>query len=48
MIAGGTLDTLPPWLAFLHPDGGKDEIDRWVIVTCALVMAAGTAMGGLT
>ncbi len=42
----GTLDLLPPWLAFLHPDGGKDDIDNWVIVTCALVMAAGTAMGG--
>ncbi|MES2858793.1 MAG: inorganic phosphate transporter [Pseudomonadota bacterium] len=42
----GTLDVLPSWLAFLHPDGGKDDIDDWVIVTCALVMAAGTAMGG--
>ena len=44
--ASGTLDTLPSWLGFLHPDGGKDGIDSWIIVTCALVMAAGTAMGG--
>jgi PiT family inorganic phosphate transporter len=44
--ASGTLDTLPTWLAFLHPDGGKEDIDRWVIYTCALVMAAGTAAGG--
>jgi PiT family inorganic phosphate transporter len=43
---GGLLDNLPPWLQFLHPDGGKDDIDRWVIATCALVMAAGTASGG--
>jgi inorganic phosphate transporter, PiT family len=44
--AAGTLDDLPAWLAFLHPDGGKDDIDSWVIATCALVMAAGTAAGG--
>ena len=44
--AAGTLDNLPSWLAFLHPRGGKDDIDTWVIVTCALVMAAGTAAGG--
>jgi PiT family inorganic phosphate transporter len=44
--ASGTLDSLPPWLGFLHPDGGENSIDSWIIVTCALVMAAGTAMGG--
>ncbi len=44
--ASGTLDNLPAWLGFLHPDGGKDDIDSWIIVSCALVMAAGTAMGG--
>ena len=44
--AAGTLDNLPAWLSFLHPDGGKDDIDSWVIATCALVMAAGTAAGG--
>ena len=44
--SAGTLDNLPGWLSFLHPDGGKDDIDTWVIATCALVMAAGTASGG--
>ncbi|HTM21896.1 MAG TPA: inorganic phosphate transporter, partial [Kofleriaceae bacterium] len=44
--ADGTLDHLPAWLQFLHPDGGKEDIDRWIVVTCALVMAAGTAAGG--
>lgn len=43
--AAGTLDNLPPWLAFLHPGDG-DGIATWIIVTCALVMAAGTAAGG--
>ena len=42
----GALDGLPAWLSFLHPNGGKDDIDSWVITTCALVMAAGTAAGG--
>ena len=42
----GTLDSLPDWLAFLHPGGGEKDIDTWIVVTCALVMAAGTAMGG--
>jgi PiT family inorganic phosphate transporter len=44
--ASGTLDSLPDWLQFLHPGGGEKDIDTWIIVTCALVMAAGTAMGG--
>ncbi len=42
----GTLDQLPGFLSFMHPSGGKDGIDSWIIVSCALVMAAGTAMGG--
>ena len=42
----GTLDSLPGWLSFIHPDGGEQDIDTWIIGTCALVMAAGTAMGG--
>ena len=42
----GALDGLPAWASFLHPDGGKDDIDIWIIVTCAVVMAAGTAAGG--
>jgi inorganic phosphate transporter, PiT family len=41
----GTLDTLPDWLGFLHP-GDEDGIATWIKVTCALVMAAGTAAGG--
>ncbi len=44
--AQGTLDHLPAWLAFMHPDGGKDAIDTWIVLSCALVMAAGTASGG--
>ena len=44
--ASGSLDQLPSWLAFMHPDGGESDIDSWIIATCALVMAAGTAAGG--
>jgi len=42
----GTLDNLPEWLSFLHPDGGEKDIDSWIIYTCAIVMAMGTAVGG--
>lgn len=45
----GTLDNLPPWLAFLHPSPGaiaNNDIDTWIKLTCAVVMAAGTAAGG--
>jgi PiT family inorganic phosphate transporter len=44
----GTLDQLPTWLAFMRPaaDAPKDHVASWIIVTCALVMASGTAMGG--
>jgi PiT family inorganic phosphate transporter len=44
--AAGTLDALPPALAFLHPGDSEGGIDTWIIVTCAIVMAAGTAAGG--
>jgi PiT family inorganic phosphate transporter len=47
--AEGTLDNLPAWLAFLHPSPGamaNNDIDAWIKITCALVMAAGTAAGG--
>ena len=37
-------DGLPSWLGFLRQD--KFEIQQWVIVTCALTMFAGTAVGG--
>ena len=43
--AAGTLDNLPSWLAFMHP-GDSEGIETWIVVTCALVMAAGTAAGG--
>jgi PiT family inorganic phosphate transporter len=42
----GTLAGLPSWLSFMHPDGGKTDIDTWIVLSCALVMAAGTAAGG--
>jgi PiT family inorganic phosphate transporter len=46
----GQLEGLPSWLRFLHtptPAAGKDlEIAVWIKVTCALVMASGTAVGG--
>ncbi|MGQ4583838.1 inorganic phosphate transporter [Lysobacter sp. F60174L2] len=47
--ANGVLDDLPGWLAFLHPSPGAladGDIDMWIKITCALVMAAGTAAGG--
>ena len=40
----GHLDNLPSYLDFLRPN--DDGIDTWIKVTCALVMAAGTAAGG--
>ncbi|QOY63598.1 inorganic phosphate transporter [Lysobacter sp. H21R4] len=45
----GVLDNLPGWLAFLHPSPGAltdGDIDLWIKIACALVMAAGTAAGG--
>ena len=46
--SAGTLDGLPSWLHFLHiPGEAKDlVIPVWIKLTCALVMAAGTAAGG--
>ncbi len=44
--SAGALQDLPAWARFLEPDAGKDGIDSWIIVSCALVMAAGTAAGG--
>ena len=53
LLAGtkaGHFRDLPEWLSFLRtpePPSGKDlEIALWIKVTCALVMAAGTAVGG--
>jgi PiT family inorganic phosphate transporter len=47
--SAGTLDNLPSWLAFLHPSQAaleNNDIDLWIKLTCAIVMAAGTAAGG--
>jgi PiT family inorganic phosphate transporter len=46
----GRLDQVPDWLSFLRPPApgldGKVPIAIWIKVTCALTMAAGTAVGG--
>lgn len=45
----GTLDHVPHWLEFLRISRAADGeliVPLWVVVTCALVMAAGTAGGG--
>src|SRR3546814_18263847 len=44
--ASGALDDLPGWAAFLHPASSEQEIAVWIVVTCAVVMALGTASGG--
>ncbi|WP_225764085.1 inorganic phosphate transporter [Stenotrophomonas sp. Marseille-Q4652] len=45
--ATGALDNLPSWLGFMHPDASAgDGIAMWIVLTCAVVMAAGTASGG--
>ena len=47
--SNGVLDDLPGVLAFLHPSPGAltdGDIDLWIKLTCAVVMAAGTAAGG--
>ncbi len=48
--SAGTLDDAPEWLQFLRTpvgaDGKTPDIATWIKVTCALVMAAGTAAGG--
>jgi len=44
----GHLANCPSWLGFLRTSGdpGKEGIALWIKVTCALVMASGTALGG--
>ena len=48
--ADGRLHDLPDWLSFLYvhsPSPGEDlKIATWIKVTCAIVMATGTAAGG--
>jgi len=43
--AAGVFKDLPEWAAFLRVSEFKD-IPFWVVVTCAITMAAGTAAGG--
>ena len=43
--AAKVFDGLPPWTSFLRVEGFKD-IPYWVVIACALTMAAGTAAGG--
>jgi PiT family inorganic phosphate transporter len=43
--SAGVFKDLPEWAAFLRVEEFKD-IPTWVIVTCAITMAAGTAAGG--
>jgi PiT family inorganic phosphate transporter len=48
--SSGALAHAPGWLSFLHTPGAapgaSQDIPIWVKVTCALIMAAGTAAGG--
>jgi inorganic phosphate transporter, PiT family len=41
----GAFTHLPGWASFLRVDEFKD-VPLWVIITCAITMAAGTAAGG--
>jgi PiT family inorganic phosphate transporter len=40
----GMLNDLPPWLSFLHTPEFK--VSNWIILICAVTLAAGTASGG--
>jgi len=40
----GAFDQLPAWASFLRTP--EFVVSQWVVVTCAIVMAAGTAAGG--
>lgn len=40
----GVFDHLPEWLRFLYTP--EFTVPKWVMITCALTMAAGTAAGG--
>ena len=45
----GQLDALPHWLNFLRPSAASlahGDIDLWIKLSCAIVMAMGTAAGG--
>ncbi|MDQ5977770.1 MAG: inorganic phosphate transporter, PiT family, partial [Verrucomicrobiota bacterium] len=40
----GAFNDLPAWASFLQTP--EFTVNRWVMITCAIVMAAGTAAGG--
>ncbi|GAB3305379.1 inorganic phosphate transporter [Luteimonas notoginsengisoli] len=45
--ASGALNDLPAWAGFLHPaNAGEQDIATWIVLSCAVVMALGTASGG--
>lgn len=45
--SAGALNDLPDLLSFMHPgQTSGTDVATWIVVTCALVMAAGTASGG--
>jgi PiT family inorganic phosphate transporter len=42
----GDLNNLPTWLSFLQVPDKSASIPIWIVLTCALTMAAGTYAGG--
>jgi PiT family inorganic phosphate transporter len=42
----GELDNLPSWLQFLRVPDKSASIPLWIMITCAVTMAAGTYAGG--
>lgn len=47
--AAGTMEGAPEWLKWMalsKPEDGDVGIPMWIVVVCAVTMAAGTAMGG--
>jgi inorganic phosphate transporter, PiT family len=42
----GELEGLPAWMGFLKVADKGADIPAWIVITCALVMAAGTYAGG--
>lgn len=44
--ATGDLNQLPEWLHFLRVPDKSAAIPTWIVMTCAIVMAAGTWAGG--
>ncbi len=42
----GDLDGVPDWMSFLKVTDKSASIPLWIIITCAVVMAAGTYAGG--